>query len=487
MDAQSRALFEALSKKKSASDVQKLINKSTAKAHDIYYGMSPLLWALSYGHPFEVVSKLVEACPEALKEKYEPEGYTPLHYVDTIDIKSLKLLIEKCPTAASEKDGQGMTPLHWAAEHNVSVEHAKVLLAANKRAATTKDNFGRLPFELAVDNEASQELVDVIAGADSRAKAEVLPIAVVFPNQGSMYTKFFKLVEAMPKVQAMLAEAKTILGYDILEVCADKAKIAEGIHAQPASYIANMAAFEYVVEQSPKEAQCCQSMTGVSVGEISALAAAGVFSFSDGLRLVKARVEAMDEASNLRRGSMCSVINLTEAEVRQICENVMAEAGSGEVCAVSHVMFEKGCTVAGTVDAVAASEKFLKAAKGMKVTPVKGASGLHSPVMEPARKKLADFLEDILPKMEPPRCNVYMNATGLCVTPETEPSKIAELLVEQLTNPVRWMDCVKNMKKDGVEQFFELGAVTNLGNMMKYTQQDVFAKHSTFFANAVCC
>lgn len=484
MDAASRALFEALWKKASVADVKKLINPSTAKAHDSYYGMSPLLWALSHGHPFEVISKLVEANPAAVNEKYEPEGYTPLHYVDTIDAPSLKLLIEKCPAAAGEKDEQGMVPLHWAAEHNVSPEHVKLLMVANKKAATMKDNFGRIPYEVALENEASSELVDIISGA---GKTKMLPVAIVFPNQGTMYTKFFKLCEGMPKVKELLGEAKNILGYDLVTIVGEKEKIAKGIYAQPASYVANIAAFEYLSEQNPDEALCCQSFAGVSVGELSALAAAGVFSFGDGLRLVKARAEAMEEASNLQGSAMCSAIGLTELEVREICQNAVNETGPNECCTLSHVMFEKGCAVAGTVAAVQACEKLMKAAKGFKVGLVKGAAGVHSPIMEPARQKFAKVVEEILPKMEPPKCKVFMNATGRCVGPDTDTNKIAELIVEQLTNPVRWTNCMENMKRDHIDTIYECGAVTNLGNILKNCEQDVFTKHQTFFATAVSC
>lgn len=479
MDAGSRGLFDALGKKKSAEDVKKLIKPSTARAHDIYYGMSPLFWALSYGHPFEVIAALVDAWPEATAEKWEVEGYTPLHYIENLDLRSMKLLLEKCPSAVSEKDNNGRTPLHWAAEHDVAAELVEALVSSNKNAVLEKDNFGRLPYEIAVENSASQAVLDIIAKADPFASlsSEVLPIGILLPGQGSQYVKMLAGVASVPEVKAMLDEAQIILGYDILDICLNgpAEKLSEVTFVQPALYIANLAAVAVLRNERPEAASNCQAVCGLSLGELSALAVAGVFSFGDGLRLAVKRAAAVSEAMNRTPGAMCSVAGLQEKKVAEICKAASDEAGPGEICVISNFLFDKGFTLGGTLAAVEHSEKLCKKAKAMQARLLKAHGAFHTPLMEPAREKYSKALEEMLPNMRSPRCKVFMNATGQAITSKTPPAKIVELMSEQLTNPVKWKDCVQNMVKDGVSEFYECGPLKQLKAMMKRIDADAYS------------
>jgi [acyl-carrier-protein] S-malonyltransferase len=477
MDPDCVALFDALGKRKSAQDVKPLIKPSTATAHDIYYGMSPLFWALSYGHPFDVISEILKANPEAASEKWEVEGYTPLHYIENMDLQSLKLLLEKCPSSAAEKDNKGMTPLHWAAEQAVEAELVEVLVAANKKASTEQDNLGRLPYELAVDNDASQAVLSIIARANPLASmsTQVLPIGILLPGAGSQYVKMLSAVSDVPEVKDLLDEAVSILGYDILDICVNgpEERFQDVAVIQVAIYVANLAAVEILRKERPEAVYNCQAVCGLSLGEISALAVAGVFSFGDGLRLILKRSEAMKEAMNQRAGAMCSVAGLAEKKVLEVCKNASEAAGPDEFCTITNFLFEKGCTIGGTQAAVEHSEKLCKKAKAMQARLLKGGAW-HTSLMEPAREKYLKALEEMLPNMNSPRCKVFMNVTGQPITSRTEPAKIIELMGDQLTNPVKWKDCVQNMIKDGVEQFYECGPMKQLKAVMKRIDADAF-------------
>jgi len=479
MDAQSRALFEALSKKQAPKDLQKLITPATARSHDIYYGMSPLLWALSYGHPFEVIAELVKACPEAASEKWEVEGYTPLHYVENLDVQSLKLLLETCPSAVAEKDNKGMLPLHWAAEHSAPAELVELLVSANKKATLEKDSFGRSPYELAVENDAGTAVLDIIAKANpfAASSSEVLPIGILLPGQGSQYVKMLAEVADVPEVRALLDAAKLILGYDIMDICmfGPEERLQEVNIVQPALYIANLAAVEVLRNQRPEAVNNCQAVCGLGFGEVSALVVAGVFSFSDGLRLVVKRADAMLEAMRATAGVTCSVAGLTEKKVMDICRTASEAAGDGEFCVITNVLFDKGYTIGGTVAAVEHSEKLCKKAKAMQARLLKASGGFHTSLMEPAKAKYLEALEEILPSMNAPRCKVFMNITGQPITSRTEPSKIVELMSDQLTNPVKWKDCMQNMVKDGVTEFYECGPMKQLKAIMKRIDVDAFS------------
>ncbi|CAE7923898.1 Smok2b, partial [Symbiodinium necroappetens] len=139
--------------------VKPLITRETAGACDIFYNLKPLFWALSYGAEAEVLKALLDAHPEAAKEKHPTEGWTPLHYVDKLSLESVRLLLATCPEAAHELDREGSLPLHWAAEHNAPKEVLQLLLKANGSAAERRDGFGRLPSRLAQNAGASEELV----------------------------------------------------------------------------------------------------------------------------------------------------------------------------------------------------------------------------------------------------------------------------------------------------------------------------------------
>jgi [acyl-carrier-protein] S-malonyltransferase len=187
-------------------------------------------------------------------------------------------------------------------------------------------------------------------------------------------------------------------------------------------------------------------VAGHSLGEFSALVTVGVLTFEDGLRLVHQRALAMQEACELEPGTMAAVLALADEDVERVCSET-----EGVVVAANY-----NCpgqlVISGSVDAVTRACEGMKAAgaKRALLLPVGGA--FHSPLMEPAREKLASAIEST--HFNEPICPIYQNVTAAA---EISPSKIKENLVAQLTAPVRWTQSVRNMKTDGAVEFTEVG------------------------------
>jgi [acyl-carrier-protein] S-malonyltransferase len=187
-------------------------------------------------------------------------------------------------------------------------------------------------------------------------------------------------------------------------------------------------------------------VAGHSLGEFSALVTVGVLTFEDGLRLVHQRALAMQEACELEPGTMAAVLALADEDVERVCSET-----EGVVVAANY-----NCpgqlVISGSVDAVTRACEGMKAAgaKRALLLPVGGA--FHSPLMEPAREKLASAIEST--HFNEPICPIYQNVTAGA---EISPSKIKENLVAQLTAPVRWTQSVRNMKADGAVEFTEVG------------------------------
>ncbi|OLP96887.1 Malonyl-CoA-acyl carrier protein transacylase, mitochondrial [Symbiodinium microadriaticum] len=175
MSSGSKALFGALQQRADARAVKPLITRETAGACDIFYNLKPLFWALSYGAEAEVLKALLDAHPEAAKEKHPTEGWTPLHYVEKLSLESVRLLLATWPEAAHELDREGSLPLHWAAEHNAPKEVLQLLLKANGSAAERRDGFGRLPSRLAQNAGASEWLREVSLHTESLSNSTCGP------------------------------------------------------------------------------------------------------------------------------------------------------------------------------------------------------------------------------------------------------------------------------------------------------------------------
>ena len=282
--------------------------------------------------------------------------------------------------------------------------------------------------------------------------------AYVFPGQGAQYCGMGKeLYENSVEARDMFEQANEILGFRITDVMFEGTaeELKQTKVTQPAVFLHSVVLAKVLgVEPS--------AVAGHSLGELSALVVAGALSFEDGLRLVAKRAMAMQKACEAEQGTMAAVLALPDATIEQVCESV-----EGVVVAANY-----NCpgqlVISGAVDAVNEACAKLKEAGARRalVLPVGGA--FHSPLMEPARKELAEAIE--LAHFKESVCPIYQNVDAL---PHTSPEEIKANLVAQLTAPVRWTQIVENMTNDGISSYMELGPGTVLRGLISKISPDV--------------
>lgn len=276
--------------------------------------------------------------------------------------------------------------------------------------------------------------------------------AYVFPGQGSQYPGMAKdLYESNEVARMMLERANEILGFRITDIMFEGTaeELKQTRVTQPAIFL-----------HSVVMARCLQDFTpdmvaGHSLGEFSALVAAGAIDFEDGLRLVSIRAEAMQKACEMNPGSMAAVLALETAKVEEICS-----ACEGTVIPANYNC-EGQIVISGEKEAVEKACIRMKEAGAKRALPLPVGGAFHSPLMEPARAELAEGIEKTV--FRTPTCPIYQNVTAL---PSTDPEEIKRNLLAQLTAPVRWTQSVRNMAADGAEEFVELGPGTVLQGLI---------------------
>lgn len=278
--------------------------------------------------------------------------------------------------------------------------------------------------------------------------------AYIFPGQGAQYQGMGKdLYEKSEKAQELFKKANDILGYSITDIMFEGS--AEDLKqtkvTQPAVFLHSVILSKVLGDSFKPD-----MVAGHSLGEFSALVANGVLSFEDGLKLVYKRAMAMQHACELEPSTMAAVLGLEDEMVEAVCAEV-----DGTVVAANY-----NCpgqlVISGEVKAVEeACEKLKeKGARRAMLLPVGGA--FHSPLMEPARKELAEAIENAT--FNKPICPVYQNVSTFAVT---DPEEIKKNLVFQLTAPVKWTQSVQNMIKDGATNFTEVGPGKVLQGLVK--------------------
>lgn len=282
----------------------------------------------------------------------------------------------------------------------------------------------------------------------------------VFPGQGSQVVGMGKeLYEGSEIAKQLFERANDILGFRITDIMfsgtAEELKRTDV--TQPAVFLHSVIlAAALGIEP--------EAVAGHSLGEFSALVAAGALSFEQGLTLVAKRAAAMQKACELQAGTMAAVLTLPDSTIEQICEQI-----DGVVVAANY-----NCpgqlVISGAVEAVEAACAELKnaGARRAMVLPVGGA--FHSPLMASAQAELEQAIAEA--QFMAPRCPIYQNVDAL---PHTDPEQIKANLVAQLTAPVRWRQIVEQMVNDGVDSFTEVGCGTVLQGLIRKTANNVEA------------
>ncbi len=268
--------------------------------------------------------------------------------------------------------------------------------------------------------------------------------AYVFPGQGAQFVGMGKdLYDNNPKAHELFEKANDILGFRITDLmfAGTDEDLRQTAVTQPAIFLHSvLLAISLGDEFKPDR------VAGHSLGEFSALVAAGALSFEDGLRLVAARANAMQKACELTESTMAAVIALPDEKVEEIC------AGIDGVVVCANYNCPGQLVISGEVAAIDKACELLKAAGAKRALKLKVGGAFHSPCMEPARAELAAAIENT--EFHTPVCPVYQNVDAL---PHTDPAEIKANLVAQLTAPVRWTQTVRNMIADGATEFVELG------------------------------
>lgn len=268
--------------------------------------------------------------------------------------------------------------------------------------------------------------------------------AFVFPGQGAQFTGMGKdLYENNPVAKELFEKANDILGFRITDMMFNGTEddLKQTAVTQPAVFLHSVILAKTLGEEFKPD-----MVAGHSLGELSALTAAGALSFEDGLKLVAARAMAMQKACEIKPSTMAAVLALPDEKVEEICESVPGIV----VCANYNCPGQ--IVISGETEAIdAACEKLLEAG-AKRALKLKVGGAFHSPCMEPARAELAEAIART--EIHTPICPVYQNVDA---QPHTDPEEIKANLVAQLTAPVRWTQTVKNMIADGATEFVEVG------------------------------
>jgi len=277
-------------------------------------------------------------------------------------------------------------------------------------------------------------------------------IAFLFPGQGAQTVGMAQeLVEQLPTVAALFAQASEILGYDLALLCAKgpAEKLNTTDHSQPALFVASLAALESLKVSDPQTVDACTATAGLSLGEYTALVFAGVMSFEDGLRVVQQRGSAMQAAAQQADSTMVSLLGLSTDDVQQLVDSCRED---GEVLQIANYLCPGNIVVSGSRTACERIQVAAVEAGAMKAIPLAVAGAFHTDVMQAAVEPLRQVLENVA--INAPRIPVISNVDA---SVHSDPEIIRQHLVQQVVSPVRWEESMGTLLNQGIEQFYEVG------------------------------
>lgn len=285
--------------------------------------------------------------------------------------------------------------------------------------------------------------------------------AYVFPGQGSQTEGMGKeLYESSEQARNLFEQANDILGWRITDVMFNGTKedLTQTKVTQPAVFLES-----YVRAAIAGDDFRPDATAGHSLGEFTALAAAGALSFEDALQLVSKRAFAMQKACELVDSTMAAVLGMDDVQVEEICAGI-----TGEVVVAANYNSPGQLVISGSRKGIELATEKLSAAGAKRVVVLAVGGAFHSPLMQPAQDELATAINAA--GFRQPVCPVYQNVHAM---PVTDPEEIRKNLIAQLTAPVRWTQTVENMVSNGITEFVEVGASAVLRGLIRKINKDV--------------
>ena len=284
--------------------------------------------------------------------------------------------------------------------------------------------------------------------------------AYVFPGQGAQFVGMGKdLYDNNPEAKELFEKANDILGFRITDLMFEGTEedLKQTKVTQPAIFLHSV-----LLAKSLGDEFKPSMVAGHSLGEFSALVAAGALSFEEGLKLVAKRAQAMQKACEARPSTMAAVLALPDEKVEEVC------AGIADIVAPANYNCPGQVVISGTVEGIDAACAQLLEAGAKRALKLKVGGAFHSPLMQPAQEELAEAIEAA--EFHTPVCPVYQNVDG---KPHSDPAEIKANLIKQLTAPVRWTYDVQAMIADGANEFVELGPGNVLQGLVKKIDRNV--------------
>ncbi|KAK4274863.1 hypothetical protein QN277_018030 [Acacia crassicarpa] len=288
--------------------------------------------------------------------------------------------------------------------------------------------------------------------------------AFLFPGQGAQAVGMGKEAQNVPAAASLYKKANDM--FDLLDICINgpKEKLDSTVISQPAIYVTSLAAVELLRTRDGGQ-QIIDSVDvtcGLSLGEYTALAFAGAFSFEDGLKLVKLRGEAMQEAADAAKSAMVSVIGLDSEKVQQLCDAANQEVPEAEGVQIANYLCTGNYAVSGGIKGIEAVEAKAKSFKARMTVRLAVAGAFHTGFMEPAVSRLEAALAAT--EIRTPRIPVISNVDA---QPHADPDTIRKILARQVTSPVQWETTVKTLLTKGLKKSYELGPGKVIAGIVK--------------------
>ncbi|WP_026260622.1 ACP S-malonyltransferase [Spirosoma luteum] len=273
--------------------------------------------------------------------------------------------------------------------------------------------------------------------------------AYVFPGQGSQFRGMGQdLYQQSGAARQLFEQANQILGYSLTSIMFEGTddELKQTIYTQPAVFLHGVV-LALTTDSFASDRFDVSMVAGHSLGELSALTAAGVLSFEDGLSLASVRATAMQRACELVPSTMAAVLGLADSVIEEVCAGI-----TEEIVVPANYNCPGQVVISGSAAGIQLAEERLKAAGAKRVVPLAVSGAFHSPFMEPAQKEFAEAVQNM--SFSVPRFPVYQNVTAQATT---DPAQLKANLIAQLTSPVRWTQSVEQMVADGATEFLECG------------------------------